>query len=107
MRANIETLINGGWTQVATLSAAVSDANIVKLKWLLDNLPVAEDLLLQYRSQGVAVNAITKSIAAEQAKPQPDADTIAQMQAELRRAQQYMKQADGRIEIILFEYGKL
>ena len=106
MRANIETLINAGWAQVNAIKAAITEANKPNLEWLLINLPAAEDYLLTYRSNEVAVSTLTKAIAAEQAKPQPDADKIAQMTAERRRAMQYMIQADGRLELILFDYGK-
>ena len=106
MRVNIETLINAGWTQVNAIKAAITDDNKPRLEWLLVNLPAAEDHLLTYRSNEVAVSTLTKAIAAEQAKQQPDADKIAQMVAEKRRALQYMIQADGRLELILFDYGK-
>ena len=106
MRANIEALLNAGWTQVNALKAGITDANKTRLEWLLLNLPAAEDHLLTYRSNEVAASTLTKAITAEQAKQTPDADKIAQMVAEKRRALQYMIQADGRRELVLFDYGK-
>lgn len=102
MRANIETLLQGGWNQVTTLSGAVSDSNVVKLKWLLEKLPEAEDYLLTYRSQTLNAARLTAEIAVE-----TDADIKTQKTADLRRAQKYAATADAKIEIILYEYGKL
>ena len=102
MRANIETLLQNGWGQVTTLSGSVTDNNIVKLKWLLEKLPEAEDLLLTYRLQSLNAARLTAEIAVE-----ADTDIKTQKTAELRRSQKYAATADARIEIILYEYGKL
>jgi len=110
MRSNIETLLSSGWSQVATLSAAVTDTNLTKLNFLLDRLPIAEDLLLTYRCQKIAVTRLQSVIAAENTKEAPaviNQDVIDQANADIRRAQSYMLQCDARMEIILYEYGKL
>ena len=65
MRADIETVIQGYWAEIDTISAAITDVNKPRLLKLLEVVPRLEDLYLTSRKNLYEVIDLNTKITAE------------------------------------------